>query len=122
LFAALGAVPWVSFFHGSIDRMFGTHAKSAVLTLMVLSFCALSAPFLVQKPHLFSRGQVVALYFVAGVARSSYEFANRSIFVDFFPDDKEVAMPCILLLSSITTVIGFISFQVYNMYSFTIAR
>ena len=79
---------------------------------MVITICAMAAPFLVEaRAHHYSKASVFLLYFVAGVARSSYEFANRSIFVDFFPDDKEEAMPCILLLSSITTVAGFIGFQ-----------
>jgi hypothetical protein len=111
LFAALGAVPWLSFFNKTIERMFGVYSKAAVLTLMVISFCTLAAPFLVDDDHEFTKPQVIGLYLAAGVARSSYEYANRSVFVDFFPNDKEVAMPCILLLSSLTTVIGFITFQ-----------
>ena len=103
LFAALGAVPWVSFLRRYFAMIFGTSVKTAVLALMVVSISAMAAPFLIEgDAHHYPKASVFLLYFVAGVARSSYEFANRSIFVDFFPDDKEEAMPCILLLSSIT--------------------
>jgi hypothetical protein len=113
LFAALGAVPWVSMCHNKIDDFFGEHSKSAVLVLMTVGFCAIAAPFLAPQPadqSQFPHFAVFLLYLAAGVARSSYEFSNRSIVVDFFPNDKEAAMPCIYIFNSLATVTGFLAF------------
>jgi hypothetical protein len=117
LFSALGAIPWVSLFRSNLNSFFGESSKSFVMILMTFAMVTISAPFVVLGPEDFSKGGVIFLYFAAGVARSSYEFANRSIFVDFFPNDKEAAMPSIFLLSSVATVICFAAFQIE---SFTI--
>ena len=37
-------------------------------------------------------------------------FHLRSIVVDFFPHDKEAAMPCIYLFNALTVVVGFLWF------------
>jgi MFS family permease len=126
LFAALAAVPWVSFFTGTLHDVFGMYSKTAVLCLMTAGFCAISAPFIFMPccspaNKLWPRDPVpkwavFLLFFSAGVARSSYEFANRSIVVDFFPKDKEAAMPCIYLFNSLTTVLGFLIFPFFSYH------
>jgi hypothetical protein len=119
LFSALSAIPWISFARSYIDNAFGEWSKSFVMVLMTGAYIAISIPFVFMRPEDVSKAGVFSLYICAGLARSSYEFANRSIFVDFFPDDKEAAMPSILLLSAIATVAGFSAFS--QIEAFTVA-
>jgi hypothetical protein len=111
LFSALGAIPWVSFVRSRLDSAFGDESKSVVMALMTCAFVAIASPLVILQPDQVSKVGVFFLYFSAGIARSSYEFANRSIFVDFFPHDQPAAMPSIFLLQGLATVLCFVTFQ-----------
>jgi hypothetical protein len=104
---AVGAV--ISYYSPTINRHFG---KSFTLALGALSFMALAAPFMAMSAPAYEATvfELFLVYFLAGFGRASYESANKSIFVDFFPNDKEAAFPNIMLLSGIATFFGFMVF------------
>lgn len=95
----------MSLFFGHIAHKVG---KGTILVIGALSFFMVAAPFTV-KPEISQWGWVgvCSVYILQGIGRSTFEGTLKAEFADFFAYEKEGAFANIVLMSGVSSALGY---------------
>ena len=82
--------------------------KGTILVIGAFSFFMVAAPFTV-KPEISQWGWVgvCSVYILQGIGRSTFEGTLKAEFADFFAYEKEGAFACIVLMSGVSSALGY---------------